>query len=90
MIHHALRLPGLSALFLAALMSLASMPGCAVSSEEDPCEAGERGSCGAGEGAYDCDEEEGADEAPSEEDAPGPQAPVSAPQAMCSPICDRI
>ncbi|WP_438003817.1 hypothetical protein WME89_33870 [Sorangium sp. So ce321] len=92
MVRHALKSFGLSALFLAGLMSLAALPGCVASSEESPCELGEPGPSGASEGA--CDEEESADEsaeeAPPEQEAPTVKAPSSTPQAMCSPICDRI
>jgi hypothetical protein len=91
---HALKSFGLSALFLAGLLSMLPMTACVASSEESACwlEHGEES-----EGA--CDEEiegEGPDEEATPEEATpsgravSPKPPVSTPQALCSPICDRI
>ncbi|KYF72127.1 hypothetical protein BE11_31970 [Sorangium cellulosum] len=91
MTHHALKSLGLSSLFLAGLVSMLSMTACVASREESACwlESGEVSESGAGEGG--CDDEESDDEeAPAEERAASPKGPVSTPQAMCSPICDRI
>lgn len=93
MIRHTLKSLGLSSLFLAGLLSMLSMTACVASSEESACwlESGETSESGAGEGACDDEEAESADEeAPSVERAASRKAPVSTPQAMCSPICDRI
>ncbi|MGK3987320.1 hypothetical protein WME99_30035 [Sorangium sp. So ce136] len=95
MIRHTLKSLGLSSLFLAGLASMLSMTACVASSEESACwlKSGEASEGGAGEGG--CGDEErdaeGEDEeAPAEERAASPKAPVITPQAMCSPICDRI
>lgn len=98
---HALKSFGLSALFLAGALSMLATPACVAASEESPCELGEGDSSGrgAGEGACDESEEEGAlepeeegagEEGPSEEGA-GEEGPTSVPQARCnSPLCKRI
>ncbi|KYF72887.1 hypothetical protein BE17_47985 [Sorangium cellulosum] len=100
MIRHALNSFGLSTLFLAGLVSMLSMPACVASSEDGSCalRGDDVSEGGAGEGACDDeesdaegeDEEAPAEEAPAEERAASPRAPVITPQAMCSPICDRI